>query len=140
MAGPGKPGPLTKEASLQREADMWKLRVERSWTYQQIAEQYGISYERVGQILRDAASRLSQATAEEARKAELHKLDIREQECLAIIEQHRDTDNPMVLAAHDRLDRIGKRRDALLGLNAPVKSEVTTYDYTVNGVEVDHLR
>jgi predicted transcriptional regulator len=140
MAGKGKPGPLTKEESLQREADMWRLRVEQSLTQQQIAERYGITQQSVSETLARAAGRISQDTAETARKAELHKLDIQEQRCLRIIEQHADQDNPMVLAAQDRLHKIGQRRDALLGLQAPVKSEVTSYAYTVNGVDPEALK
>ncbi len=140
MAGPGKPGPLNKDEAIQRRADMWKLRVEKSLTHQQIADVYGLTQQRVSVILAEAAAEISQATAEEARKAELHKMDIREQECLLIIAQHKDTDNPMVLAAHASLDRIGKRRDNLLGLNAPTQVESRSYEYRVNGVDTEALK
>ena len=140
MAGPGKPGPLNKDEAIQRRADMWKLRVEKSLTHQQIADIYGLTQQRVSVILAEAAAEITQATQEAARKAELHKLDIRDQECLAIIAQHKNTDNPMVLAAQDRMDRNGKRRDNLLGLNAPTQVESRQYSYQVNGVEPDALK
>lgn len=48
-------------------------------------------------------------------------------------------DSGPILAAIDRLNKIAERRAKLLGLDAPTKAEVTTYDYTVNGVDTGKL-
>lgn len=140
MAGPGKPGPMSAEEAIQRKADMWEAKVREHLTQAQLAQRFGISQQRVSQLLAEAAAEKTQHTAEVARKFELDKLDIRDQECRRIIEQHMDSDNPMVLAAHASMDRNAKLRIALEGLAAPVKQEVTSYSYTVNGVKPDALK
>jgi hypothetical protein len=52
-----------------------------------------------------------------------------------------EDDNHVLTAINGALDKINKRRAALLGLDAPTRSEVTgTYNYTVNGVNLETLQ
>lgn len=49
-------------------------------------------------------------------------------------------DSGPILAAIDRIMKIEAQRAAMLGYNAPVQAVVTTYEYTVNGVDINALR
>jgi hypothetical protein len=52
-----------------------------------------------------------------------------------------EDDDHVLTAINGALDKINKRRAALLGLDAPTRSEVTgTYNYTVNGVNLETLQ
>lgn len=52
-----------------------------------------------------------------------------------------EDDGPILAAVNGALDKIWRRRAALLGLDAPTKVETTgTYEYTVNGVDPEVMR
>jgi hypothetical protein len=52
-----------------------------------------------------------------------------------------EDDGPTLAAVNGALDKIWRRRAALLGLDAPTKVETTgTYEYTVNGVDPEAMR
>ena len=141
MAGKGRPGPLTKEQSVQRRADIWHAMVHENLTQAQAAERFGISQGRVSQILNEAAGEITQATSEATRKAQLDRLAQRRQLVQEIIDRRRGMeDDPTVLAAIDKLDRMDRREAALTGADAPVEQVLRTYDYRVNGVDTEALK
>lgn len=137
--GPGKPGPGTKEEQIQRRVDIWRMRTEGK-TQLEIAQHFGISQQRVYQLIKEAAAEITQEAAEELRKVELHKLDKWEQAALMVAEQYRGQDASTVLGALDRLLKIGQRRAALVGLDAPSVVEQRQYSYSVNGVDPEALK
>lgn len=52
-----------------------------------------------------------------------------------------EDDKPILEAINGALDKINKRRAALLGLDAPTRVESTgTYSYTVNGVDPEAMK
>jgi predicted transcriptional regulator len=139
MAGKGKPGPLTKEEALHRRTEIWRMRV-AAHTVQEIADHFGITHQRVSQLLKEHGGEISQQAAEELRKVELDKLDIMERAAREVVARHQVEDDPTLLAAIDRVLKVQQRRAALTGLDAPVKQEVTSYAYTVNGVDPEALK
>jgi hypothetical protein len=139
MAGKGKPGPDSAEEAAARKAAIWKARVD-AVPVAEIAKEHAISVPRVYQILKEHAAEITQQAADELRKVEMDKLDILERTARGIIARYESHDDPTVLGAIDRVLKVGQRRAALGGLDAPVKSEVTSYAYTVNGVDPEALK
>lgn len=141
MPGPGRDatGKFAKTLeSAERDREAVRLRA-RGWTYQKIADHLGFgghanAYRAVKRVL----TSLPTEGADEARQLELERLDTLTQAALAVMERHhyyvsdgrvvylggKDDREPLrddgpVLQAIDRLLRIGARRAALLGLDAP---------------------
>lgn len=111
----------------------------RSWTYQQIADELGISQS----AAHDAVQRVLAATvaepADAVRKLELERLDRMAQEVEAVLKRRHVTvsngkvvqldgevieDDGPILQAVDRLLKIQERRAKLLGLDAATKVSV----------------
>lgn len=142
----------------QRDAEAARLRT-RHWTYQQIADELG--YASRGAAY-DGVQRALQAVvrepAEELRTLELERLDRLARAAEQVLEAHHVRvsgggivqgmdghpveDSGPVLAAIDRLLKIQERRARLLGLDSPVKQEITgkVATYRVEGVDLDALR
>lgn len=137
-----------------RDAECARLRA-RSLTYQQIADQLGITkasaHEAVKRALRDTL----EEPAADVRLMELTKLDHMETIVLGILERLHITvsngnvmrldgqpipDAGPVLAAVDRLVKIQDRRSKLLGLDAPVKADIGgKLTYEIVGVNEGEL-
>jgi predicted transcriptional regulator len=111
-----------------------------SKTQREIAEHFGITQQRVSEILSEAALEITQAASEELRKVELDKLDKLEQTAHSIVERFREADPATVLGALDRLLKVQQRRAALAGLDAPQVVEQRQYSYSVNGVDPEVLK
>lgn len=126
----------------QRRTRVLAMRIEQ-FSYQQIAVQLGITEELARQDYKRAAAQAQAelaASAKEARELELMRLAAMEHEVWKVLRTRhiviqqgkvvylRDEpveDDAPVLQAIDRLERISRRRAALLGLDAPVKVEVS---------------
>lgn len=139
MAGPGKPGPLTREEYAQRKAEIWQLRIE-GHTQRDIAARYGITQQRVHDILDEVYGEITQPVAERLRIEQMHRLDNLRKAANGIIARHTEHDDPTVLAAMDRLLKVDAREAALFGLDAPQQVESKQYSYQVNGVSPEDLR
>jgi hypothetical protein len=142
--------------TVKRDAQAAALRA-RSWTYQRIGEELGISkqsaYDAVQRALRDTL----QEPADDVRALELERLDGMYAAVLAVLERDHVTlyqgevvrvegavlvDDGPVLSAVDRLLRIQERRAKLLGLDLPVKQQIEAehtvrYQIGVTGEEMD---
>lgn len=135
----------------RRNADMCNLRAQ-GWTYQRIADHYGINYRTAYDAVQDALRDIIKEPAEAVRQFELDRLDAElerleglEAAAREVLERHHITvsngqvvrlegepilDDAPVLAAIDRLLRIeeqrrrnGESRRKLLGLDQPAKVE-----------------
>lgn len=52
-----------------------------------------------------------------------------------------EDDGPILAAINGALDKIGRRRAALIGLDSPVKTEVSgKYELVINGVDIEALK
>lgn len=140
----------------EREAEAARLR-SRGHTYQHIAEQLGFSNK--GTAYHAVQRALAEVVAEPAAEAvqfELDRLDQLHRAALAVMEAEHITvnngkvielhgqplpDDGPVLAAIDRLVRISESRRKLLGLDSPVKTQISGgLTYEVVGVDTDALR
>lgn len=145
-------------ASAERDAQAARLRAQH-WTYQQIADELGYSdkiaaYRAVQRALKAAI----REPGEELLALELERLDRLARAAEEVLEAHHvkvaggeivydEAGQPLedtrpVLEAIDRLLKIQERRARLLGLDAPVKQQITgkVATYRVEGVDLDALR
>lgn len=145
-------------ASAERDAQAARLRAQH-WTYQQIADELGypdksVAYRAVQRALRAAI----REPGEELLALELERLDRLARAAEEVLEAHHvkvaggeivydEAGQPLedtrpVLEAIDRLLKIQERRARLLGLDAPVKQQITgkIATYRVEGVDLDALR
>lgn len=145
-------------ASAERDAQAARLRAQH-WTYQQIADELGYpnrseAYRAVQRALKAAI----REPGEELLALELERLDRLARAAEEVLEAHHvkvaggeivydEAGQPLedtkpVLEAIDRLLKIQERRARLLGLDAPVKQQITgkVATYRVEGVDLDALR
>jgi hypothetical protein len=139
VAGKGKPGPPSREQAAQRRVEIWELRVQ-GHTQAEIGRQYGITQQRVAEILDEAYKERVDPAAERARAEARDRYDNLRKAAMGIIRRYETHDDPTVLAAMDRVLKVDAREASLFGLDAPVKQEVTSYAYTVNGVDPEALK
>lgn len=141
----------------ERDAEAARLRT-RSWTYQQIAAELGMSQSAAHAAVKRVLQETVQEPAEDLRKLELDRLDDMAQVVTKVLEKHHITvsngkvvylgdkpleDNAPILAAVDRLLKIQERRAKLLGLDIPVKQEVNVgggVEYRIVGIDPNALR
>ncbi|MEV0915435.1 hypothetical protein AB0I93_14340 [Streptomyces sp. NPDC049967] len=138
-------------STAEREAEAARLR-SRGWTYQRIADELGWSnkgdaHHAVQKVLRDTV----QEAGDDLRALELTRLDALYVAATEVLEREhitvsngrivsRDDGTPIlddapVLQAIDRLLKIQERRSRLLGLDAPVKKDVSLTDERVAAIE-----
>lgn len=138
-------------STAQREAEAARLR-SRGWSYQRIADEVGYSnkgdaHHAVQKVLRDTV----QEPGDELRALELTRLDTLYVAATEVLEREHITvsngrvvsasngaplvDDAPVLQAIDRLLKIQERRSKLLGLDAPVKRDVSLTDERVAAIE-----
>lgn len=138
-------------STAEREAEATRLR-SRGWTYQRIADELGWAnkgdaHHAVQRVLRDTV----QEAGDELRTLELIRLDALYVAAHEVLEREHVTvsngrivagtdgapilDDAPVLQAIDRLLRIQERRAKLLGLDAPVKKDVSLTDERVAAIE-----
>ena len=104
-------------------------------TQEAIAEEFGLSQQRVSELIRDVRESLPETDLTELRRADLERLD-------AML-----PNNILMAVAGDKdavssVLKIMERRAKLLGLDAPTKQEVTgrVASYRVEGVDIDKLK
>ncbi len=138
-------------ATAEREAEAARLR-SRGWSYQRIANELGWAnkgdaHHAVQKVLRDTV----QEAGDDLRALELTRLDALYVAATEVLEREhitvsngrivsRDDGTPIlddapVLQAIDRLLKIQERRSRLLGLDAPVKKDVSLTDERVAAIE-----
>lgn len=132
-----------------RDAEAARLR-SRSMSYQAIGEALGISKQAAQQAVQRALRDTQQEPADDVRKLELDKLDALERRYLDIIERRHavlhqgedtgfDDDGP-TLTAQAGLLRVSESRRKLLGLDSPVKVDVSGgVKYEIVGVDAADL-
>lgn len=124
----------------ERDAAAARLRM-RGLTFAQIADELGyVDHTGARRAVHRALKAIVAEPAEDLRQMELVRLDAMWQACLAVLEarhftisngrlirigEHPIEDDAPVLAAVDRMLKIQDRRAKLLGLDAPVKTNVT---------------
>ncbi|MGQ4351973.1 hypothetical protein [Streptomyces drozdowiczii] len=135
----------------EKEAEAARLR-SSGWTYQRIADHLGWNnkgdaHHAVQKVLRDTV----QEAGDDLRALELSRLDVLYVAATDVLERHHVTvshgkivagldgepllDDAPVLQAIDRLLRIQERRARLLGLDAPIKKDVSLTDERVAAIE-----
>ncbi|MEU9198861.1 hypothetical protein [Streptomyces sp. NPDC048332] len=135
----------------QREAEAALLR-SKGWTYPRIAAELGYThradaYNAVQKVLKETV----REAGEQVRALELERLDRLEAAANEVLEREHITvsngrivsgtdgapilDDAPVLQAIDRLLKIQERRSRLLGLDAPVKKDVSLTDERVAAIE-----
>lgn len=109
-------------------------------TFQQIADDIGVSRTRAFQIWKQALSEVAGPTVEEARAEMLDRLDYLTRAALAVLErshvtvsngrtvEHPHTGEPLLddgptLAAIETIRKLDERRSKLLGADAPVRAD-----------------
>lgn len=138
-------------ATAEREAEAARLR-SKGWSYPRIAEELGYkhkadAYNAVKKVLSETVSE----AGDEVRAMELVRLDALYAAATEVLERNHVTvshgkivagadgepllDDAPVLQAIDRLLRIQERRARLLGLDAPVKRDVSLTDERVAAIE-----
>ncbi len=106
-----------------------KLR-SRGFTYQQIADSAGCSKAAAYNRVKRALSDIPREAAEEYRALESERLD-----ALLAVATHQALTGKRSLFAIDRCLAIMDRRAKLLGLDAPIRSQVETVTYDGNSIE-----
>jgi len=110
-----------EEAAIEdRRQKAWQLRVAGK-TYREIAKATGVS---TGTAFTDITTVLHRIKAENDETAEHHRamqLDRLDEAIAVVMPMLRSKDKKLALEAVDRLDRIERRRAALLGLDEPTK-------------------
>ena len=107
-----------------RRAKAWALRVAGS-TLREIAAKLGIS---LGLAHRDCEAVLDRTRAEANESAERHTAIVldRIDRCIAVLMPMLDDPDPEVaMHAMDRIDKFDRQRATLLGLNAPMRQEIS---------------
>ena len=138
----------------ERDAEAARLR-SRSMSYRQIAAALGIDVAAAHAAVQRALHDTLAEPAGDVRALELEKLDRAERAVLAVLERRHLTvshgkvisvggepleDDAPVLAAADRLVRISESRRKLLGLDSPVKVNLSGgVKYEVVGVDAADL-
>lgn len=138
-------------STAEREAEAARLR-SRGWTYQRIADELGWAnkgdaHHAVSKVLRDTV----QEAGDDLRALELTRLDALYVAATEVLEREHITvsngrivsgtdgepilDDAPVLQAIDRLLKIQERRSRLLGLDAPIKKDVSLTDERVAAIE-----
>lgn len=126
---------LLEKAQLKR--DVWLLRVEKSWTYAQIAMQYNIGTTTVVSYVKEVSAMLMpEDELEEARNMGSYRIDTDEATATQMIEklakmadelQSNGKDVMHIVVEirrwQERKAELRKERALLLGLNKPVKVE-----------------
>lgn len=121
----------------------------RAWvlgtTQEELARQHGINQQRVSAIIKNVQASIPEEDLAERRAKYLDSLDVLGQEMAAIMDapptQAYSNGRPMFdeqgqpimdysvrMAAADRILKIGERASKVLGLDAPVKADVTVSD------------
>lgn len=104
-------------------------------TQEAIAEEFGLSQQRVSELIRDVRESLPETDLTELRRADLERLDaMLPNNILMAVAGDKDAVNSVL--------KIMERRAKLLGLDAPTKQEVTgrVASYRVEGVDIDKLK
>ncbi|WP_329592139.1 hypothetical protein OG195_27320 [Streptomyces sp. NBC_01362] len=137
-------------STAEREAEAARLR-SLGWTYQRIADTLGWAnkgdaHHAVSKVLRDTV----QEAGDDLRSLELTRLDALYVAATEVLEREHVTvsngrvvdlhgapipDDGPVLAAIDRLLKIQERRARLLGLDAPVKRDISLTDERAAAIE-----
>lgn len=140
----------------ERDARIWELR-KQGFSLRAIGRDVGLSAERVRQLLERGYQQLVYPQVEQVRALELERLDEMLRRAWAILDASHATvshgrlvtddegntvpDTGPVLAAIDRVLRIGAQRAKLLGLEAPTRVHAEgTLRYVIDGVDLDQLR
>lgn len=133
---------VTEAALEDRRAKVWNLRVE-GCNFREIGKRLEIDAAtayRDFKAVYDRTLKDTNATADEERRVSLERIDYAIQKLMPAL------DGEDYLNAMDRLDKLEKRRAALLGLDAPVRRELTGRDGGPIGVasigldEIDRLK
>lgn len=149
--------------SIERDAEAMRLR-SRGWTLPAIAEELGYGDEaNVRRALKAHTERVTGEAAAELRQTQLEELDRLTAAATAVLEARHVTisngrvvtlpgaeggapvpveDDAPVLRAAETLLRIQERRSKLLGLDAPVRQDISqsaVVRYTVEGVDMGKL-
>lgn len=164
MANQGKSVRAQREALMaERRAEMWRMRAD-GCTQQQIGDHYGITQAAVSQQLAKAYIERPAEEVERWRAIELDKLDRAERAALGVMtRRHYLVSNGAIVTMYDEdascevflqddmpilrslqvLLKIAQRRADLLGLDVPVKANVSsemTVRYEIDGVDMSTLR
>jgi hypothetical protein len=149
-------------ATVARDAEAAALRA-KSWTYQQIADHFGIARSAAYSAVQRALADTLAEPAEALRTLELERLDGMWQAVQGVLERKHLTvsngkvvqlpdedgklvpieDDAPILQAVDRLLKIQERRAKLLGLDIPVKQQIEVdggIRYEVIGVDIEAIR
>jgi hypothetical protein len=119
-----------------------------SKTYREIGERFGVNPSSAYQMVRRAIEDIPREVTTELVALELAKIDYLEQRAVAVMEKRHvfvsqggkvvydgeeklEDDGP-TLQAINTLAKLGERRAKLLGLNAPVRTELTSTNVTVS--------
>ena len=150
MAVPETDG--SKIDNAERDAEIMNLR-RRGRTLQTIANEFGISRQRVHTIIKERLAEIPVESVQHYRSQALEVLDNLLEKANAVLEaQHLKfhegvaithdgvpvTDNGPVLAAVATILRIEERRAKLLGLDSPIKTEISggvAFTYKFEGAE-----
>lgn len=119
----------------QAEIDAQTLRFRSlGWTYRQVAEQMGCDTSTAQRRCLRALASIPAEAVHEYRALELERLDAL---LTVAMEKALDPNNKSALFAMDRALAIADRRAKLLGLDAPIRSQVETVTYDGNSIETE---
>ena len=143
-----------------RNGEIYRRSVIYGWTYERIAEEYGISIERVGQIVREAHVDMPSTDRAQLLAESIDRMrELQEQAMELVLKEGapvtagkdgdvvRDPDTDEVvrdygarLAALNLMAKLDEQWARRFGLNAPEKMETTsTVKYVIEGVDTDNL-
>lgn len=138
----------------ERDAQLLEMR-KRGMSYRAIAAAAGLDVKNVHDAVKACMAAITEEPAQEVRQLELERLDDMWMAVIKVLEAKHFTvsqgrlvylgDEPLeddtpVLAAVDRLLRIQERRSKLLGLDQPVKQEISGgVTYQVIGIDPKEL-
>jgi hypothetical protein len=129
----------------------YELRL-RGRTLRQIADDMGIDVKKVHTLLREEIKLREDPFIDQVRQFELDRLDGYQQACMYVLDNpgkpffdevteqwHVIVDEDKILKAIDRLVRISESRRKLLGVDAPVKTQVDVVETTQQDLEIQEL-
>lgn len=146
------------DTNAQRSAERsqaYDLRL-RGRTIRQVADDMGISPTKVHGLLREEIREREDPLIEKVRQFELDRLDGYMQACMYVLDnpgtvvlaptgpggdmmQHVIVDDRKILGAIDRLVKISESRRKLLGIDAPIKTQVDVVETTQADLEIAEL-
>lgn len=117
-----------------KEGEIWRLYVEENWSQTEIAEEMGLTQQRISQILARLRKEILPETRDEIIRRRADQINVIVK---AVISDARTGDKDAVSS----LVKLWEREAKLLGLDAPTKQEIKgrLARYDISGVHLDDL-